>query len=45
VAAGIGGVIAVVSFAALRRFETRMLEAGAAEHGEVLFPSQDAGGE
>jgi hypothetical protein len=39
VAAGIGGAAALLSFAGLRRYETRLLEAGAAEHGEVLFPS------
>ncbi len=45
VCAGIGGAFALVSFAGLRRYETRLLEAGAAEHGDILFPSQDAGGE
>jgi uncharacterized membrane protein (UPF0136 family) len=39
VSAAIGGVVALLSFAGLRRYETRLLEAGAAEHGEVLFPS------
>jgi hypothetical protein len=41
--AAIGGVAAFGSFLALRRFETTLLEAGAAEHGEVLFPSSGGG--
>ena len=43
IAAAVGGVAAVASFALLRRYETRLLEAGAAEHGEVLFPSPGGG--
>jgi len=38
-ASAIGGVAAIASFTLLRRYETSLLEAGAAEHGEVLFPS------
>jgi hypothetical protein len=45
VAAGVGGAVAILSFIGLRRYETRLLEAGAAEHGEVLFPSPPPGGE
>jgi hypothetical protein len=43
IAAGIGGVAAIASFALLRRYETRLLETGAAEHTEVLFPSPGGG--
>jgi len=45
VAAGIGGLAALVSFVLLRRYEQRLLDAGASEHGEVLFPSAVRGGE
>jgi hypothetical protein len=45
VASAIGGVAAIASFVALRRYEIALLEAGAAEHGEVLFPSKANGGE
>jgi hypothetical protein len=38
VAATIGGLVAIVSLAALRRFETRYLRAGVGEL-EILFPS------
>jgi hypothetical protein len=38
VAAAIGGLVAIVSLAALRRFETRYLRAGVGEL-EILFPS------
>jgi hypothetical protein len=38
IAAGVGGVVAIVSLAALRRFETRYLQAGFGEL-EILFPS------
>jgi hypothetical protein len=38
IAAGIGGLVAIVSLAAMRRFETRYLQAGLGEL-EVLFPS------
>jgi hypothetical protein len=38
VAAGIGGLVAIASFAAARRFETRYLRAGVGEL-EILFPS------
>jgi hypothetical protein len=38
IAAGIGGLVAIVSLAAMRRFETRYLEAGIGEL-DVLFPS------
>jgi hypothetical protein len=38
VAAGIGGLVAIASFAALRSFETRYLQAGVGEL-EILFPS------
>jgi hypothetical protein len=44
IATAIGGAFAVLSFAALRRYETRLLDIGAAEHGEVLFPSPSATG-
>ena len=37
-AATIGGLVAIVSVAALRRFETRYLRAGVGEL-EILFPS------
>jgi hypothetical protein len=40
VAAGIGGLVAIVSLAALRRFETRYLQAGVGEL-EILFPSPE----
>jgi hypothetical protein len=39
VAAGIGGLVAIVSLAALRRFETRYLREGIGQL-EVLFPSR-----
>jgi hypothetical protein len=42
-AAGVGGIAAIVSFGVLRRDETALLEAGAAEHGQVLFPSPGGG--
>jgi hypothetical protein len=38
VAAAIGGLVAIVSLAALRRFETRYLQAGVGEL-DILFPS------
>ena len=38
VAAAIGGLVAIVSLAVLRRFETRYLQAGVGEL-EILFPS------
>jgi hypothetical protein len=38
IAAGVGGPVAIVSLAAMRRFETRYLQAGLGEL-EVLFPS------
>jgi hypothetical protein len=38
VATGLGGLAAIASLAALRRFETRYLSAGLGEL-EVLFPS------
>jgi hypothetical protein len=38
ISAGIGGLVAIVSAAAMRRFETRYLQAGVGEL-EVLFPS------
>jgi hypothetical protein len=38
VAAGIGALVAIVSFSVLRRFETRYLQAGIGEL-EILFPS------
>jgi hypothetical protein len=38
ITAGIGGLVAIVSLAALRRFETRYLQAGVGEV-EILFPS------
>jgi hypothetical protein len=38
IAAGIGGLVAIVSLAALRSFETRYLQAGVGEL-EILFPS------
>jgi hypothetical protein len=44
IAAGIGGVAAIASFVLLRRYETTLLEAGAAGHGEVLFPSAPSDG-
>jgi hypothetical protein len=42
-AAGIGGVAAILSFAALRRYEVRLLEAGATTHGETLYPTPPGG--
>jgi hypothetical protein len=38
IAAGVGGLVAIVSLAAMRRFETRYLQAALGEL-EVLFPS------
>jgi hypothetical protein len=43
IAAGIGGVAAIASFLLLRRYEDALLETGAAEHDEVLFPSPGDG--
>ncbi len=43
VAAGVGGLVAIVSLAALRRFETRYLRAGVGEL-EILFPSSEPQG-
>jgi hypothetical protein len=43
IAAGIGGLVAIVSLAALRRFETRYLRAGVGEL-ETLFPSPQPAG-
>ncbi|HSD24786.1 MAG TPA: hypothetical protein VLB79_10720 [Solirubrobacterales bacterium] len=45
IASAIGGIAAIASLVALRRYETGLLEAGAAGHGEVLFPSPGDGGE
>ena len=45
VASALGGVAAIASFVVLRRYETALLEAGAAGHGEVLFPSTGERGE
>jgi hypothetical protein len=44
VASAIGGVVAIASFALLRRYEISLLEAGAAGHREVLFPSPASDG-
>ena len=41
VSAAIGGVVAIASLAALRRYETRYLEAGVGEL-KILFPSPQA---
>jgi hypothetical protein len=41
IAAGVGGLVAIGSLAAMRRFETRYLQAGVGEL-EVLFPSPQA---
>ncbi len=40
IAAGVGGIAAIASFAGLRSYETALLEAGAAGHREVLLPSR-----
>jgi hypothetical protein len=39
IAAGVGGVAALLSFAVMRRYEQALLDAGAASHPDVLFPS------
>jgi hypothetical protein len=41
VAVGFGGLVAVISIAAMRRFETRYLRAGVGEL-EILFPTPKA---
>jgi hypothetical protein len=45
ICSAVGGVAAIGSFLFLRSYETALLERGAAEHGEVLFPSAVDGGE